>query len=91
MVLHGIYALNHGLFISWKINTRNVGGGMRVFTAKKSAKSYLNIVREIASLENPRVLWFRQPVVDNPMRKKVTLFIPYSDHGKILQAAFPPH
>ncbi len=46
MVLHGIYALNHGFFISWKINTRNVGGGMRVLTAKKSAKSYLNIVRE---------------------------------------------
>ncbi len=35
---------------------------MRLLTAKK-IQLYMNIVREIASLENPRVLRFRQPVV----------------------------
>ncbi len=36
---------------------------MRVLTAKKVRQSYMNIVREIASLESLRVLCFRQPVV----------------------------
>ncbi len=49
---------------------------MRVLTAKETRQLYMNImniIREIASLENPRVLWFRQPVVHNHLRKKVTL------------------
>jgi hypothetical protein len=46
---------------------------MRVLTAKEIRQLYMNIIRETASLENPRVLWFRQPVVHNHLRKKVTL------------------
>ncbi len=50
---------------------------MRVLTAKKSAKSYLNIVHEIASLENEntRVLWFRQPVVHTILCGRKSLYL----------------